>query len=323
MTRISVIVPAYRRPASLARCLRAVASQLRAPDEVIVATRTGDEATAAAGRSVEFPGRTDVKHEIVGVPGVIAAMQAGLVRATGDLIALTDDDAEPHPDWLARCESTLHADEGLAGVGGRDWQPIERGEAPVVGRVQWFGRVIGAHHLGAGPARDVDLLKGVNCCFRAAPLRAVGFDARLRGEGAQVHWEMATCLPMRRAGWRLRYDPAIGVEHHVEQREGADQVHRGHFAETPFRDAVHNETLALLEYLAPGPRIAFALWAETMGTVAAPGLLSALRLRAQGHGWAWAAWRAAREGRAMALATHASRGASFAAPMPRPPVPQP
>ena len=303
--RVSVIVPAYRRPAELARCLHALAAQTRAPDEVIVVTRAGDDATAAAVDAVAFPPPVRVERVTLHSPGVIAAMQAGLDRATGDFIALTDDDAEPRADWVARLVAALDADATVAGAGGRDWQPLERGDAHDVGRVQWVGRVVGRHHLGAGPARDVDVLKGVNCAFRAAPLRRAGFDARLRGDGAQVHWELATCLPMRRAGWRLRYDPAIAVDHHVAPRDGADQVHRGAFAAEPFADAVHNETLVLREHLRGARAAAFALWSAWVGTTAAPGLLAALRLRAQGHRWAWQAWAAARRGRALARATHA------------------
>jgi GT2 family glycosyltransferase len=302
--RVSVIVPAWQRPLALVRCLRALATQQRAPDEVIVVTRTGDDATETAARAVVFPPPTRVMQVVVHEGGVIAAMQAGLDRATGDYIALTDDDAEPRADWIARLTDALDADPAPGGVGGRDWQPRERGDAHDVGRVQWFGRVIGRHHLGAGPARDVDVLKGVNCCFRAEALRAAGFDTRLRGAGAQVHWELATCLPMRRAGWRLRYDPATAVEHHVEARAGDDQVHRGAFAAGPYADAVHNEALVVGEHLRGASQVAFALWSALVGTTSAPGLLATLRLRAQGHAWAWEAWRAARHGRALARETH-------------------
>ncbi len=120
-------------------------------------------------------------------------MSAGLEVARGDIVAITDDDAAPHPDWLARIEAYFSTHQGLAGVGGRDvvchGEHPEGGAREVVGKVQWFGRVIGNHHLGIGRAREVDELKGVNCAYRHAALRRVGFDERLRGTGAQVHWE--------------------------------------------------------------------------------------------------------------------------------------
>ena len=303
-TTVSVIIPAWQRPAALARCLRALAGQTRAPDEVIVVTREEDTATREAARAVPFGRETRVEYPVLAARGVIAAMECGLGPATGSVIALTDDDAEPRTDWIERLVAPFVADSGLGGVGGRDWQPFERGDVTDVGRVQWFGRVIGRHHLGAGPARDVDVLKGVNCAFRAPLLRAVGFDARLRGDGAQLHWELGVCLPIRRAGWRLRYDPAIAVDHHVAARDGSDQFHRGRFDAAPFADGVHNESLVIAEHLGVLERAVFALWSAVAGTTAAPGMLAVLRLRVQGHRWAWDAWRAARRGRAMARETH-------------------
>lgn len=302
-TTVSVIIPTLQRPASLARCLRALAAQERAPDEIIVVSRSNDHASRDAARAVPLPASTRLRLPELAAPGVIAALQQGLAVATGTIIALTDDDAEAAPDWLAKLAAHLVRDRRLAGAGGVDRQPHERGSVTDVGRVQWFGRVIGRHHLGAGPVREVDLLKGVNCAFRAPLLRAVGFDVRLRGTGAQVHWELALCLPLRRAGWRLLYDPSATVTHHVEPRSGADQFHRGAFDADALTDAVHNETLLVLEHLSPFARSAFRGWSVLAGTVDAPGMLNALRLRAQGHGWAWDAWRATRRGRALARAT--------------------
>ncbi|ONQ99134.1 glycosyl transferase, partial [Burkholderia cenocepacia] len=43
--KISVLVPTYRRPADLARCLLALQRQQRLPDEVIVVARPEDDAT--------------------------------------------------------------------------------------------------------------------------------------------------------------------------------------------------------------------------------------------------------------------------------------
>ena len=307
MTTVSVIVPTLRREASLRRCLRALAAQERPPDEVIVVSRADDIASRAAARAVALPASTRLLLPEVAESGVIVAMQRGLETATGELIALTDDDAEPTSEWLARVVAHFAADARIGGVGGLDRQPREQGSERVVGRVQWFGRVIGRHHLGAGAPTQVDLLKGANCAFRAPLLRALGFDARLRGSGAQQHWELGVCLPLRRAGWQLVYDPAVEVVHHVEPRDGADQFHRGQFDEASLEDAVHNETLLVLEHLGLPGRLAHRLWSFGAGTVDAPGLLNAMRLRAQGHRWAWAARRATQRGRALARATLGAR----------------
>lgn len=301
-TSVSVVVPTWQRAASLERCLRALAAQTRAPDEIIVVTRDDDVDSREAAGAVALPQATRLMLPTTTAQGVVVALQAGLDAATGDLIAFTDDDAEPRVDWIARLVATVAADPKVAGAGGRDLQPgnTER-ERGTVGHLQWFGRVIGAHHLGTGAAREVDVLKGVNLAMRAAPLRAVGFDPRLRGAGAQLHWELGICLGLRRAGWKLIYDPSIVVDHHVAVREGDDQLHRGTFGSAAMTDAVHNETLLILEHLHPLERVAFLVWEGLVGTVAAPGYLNAVRLRAQGHVWAFDAWRATRRGRKLAF----------------------
>lgn len=291
---ISVIVPSWRRPADLARCLRALAAQTHPPFEVVVGARVGDDETAevVAKATGAFP----VKVAGTPEPGVVAAMNAALALCHGEIIALTDDDAEPRADWLERLAACF-GDREVGAAGGRDWQPRERGDRADVGRVQWFGRVIGNHHLGAGPARDVDVLKGVNLAVRAALLHARGFDHRLRGEGAQMFWELSLSLWLRREGWRLVYDPAIAVEHHIAERHDADQRHRGVFAAAPQVDAVHNETLVLLEHLRGVARVAFLLWAIGVGTRIEPGLLQVPRLLARGESDAFAKWFATARGR--------------------------
>src|SRR5262245_13138878 len=91
---ISVIVPSWRRPLDLARCLRALAAQRVAPFEVIVGARTGDSETEAAVTAAAAKSPFPVRIERTSDSGVIAAMNAALAHARGDIIALTDDDAE-------------------------------------------------------------------------------------------------------------------------------------------------------------------------------------------------------------------------------------
>jgi len=300
--RVSVLVPSFRRPDSLGRCLAALAAQTRAPDEIVIGARSDDADTLAAAEAARLAGQP-VRVATTAARGVVAAMQAALDASTGDIIALTDDDARPQPEWIAGLLAHFEQAGDVGGVGGRDWQPYERGDASRVGVVQWFGRVIGNHHLGAGPARAVDVLKGVNCAFRAPLLRAMGFDARLRGEGAQLHWELALCLPLRRAGWQLVYDPAVAVDHDVAPRHDADTLHRGIFAETPLRDAVHNETIALLEGRGAAGGALYLAWALLIGTGEAPGLAQVARRMLQGDRDVLHRWRATLAGRLAGRAT--------------------
>ena len=280
---LTVLVPTYRRPKDLARCLKALEKQMRLPDEVLITVRDTDIETRTF---LDTPNLTSLHLRIVTVTatGVVAAMNAGLDVAQGDIIAITDDDAAPHPDWLSRIEAYFRADEHLGGVGGRDWLYLgtqlceadtHPGASQKIGRLMWFGKVIGNHHIGRGEPREVDVLKGVNSSYRRIALEKVRFDDRLLGTGAQVYWELALCLKLKRLGWKLIYDPAIAVDHYLAPR--FDEDLRFKFNSVAFFNEVHNETLIIIEHFPLQQKIIFVLWAIFVGTRRGFGLAQLLR----------------------------------------------
>lgn len=274
---ISVLIPTYRRPQDLCRCLAALGAQTRPADEVVVVVRDTDTETRRFLANYP-PVLSGLRVITVCEPGVLAAMTVGLAETSGEIVALTDDDTAPYPDWLERIEAHFVADPQVGGVGGRDWQPVERGNCEIVGIIQWHGRIIGNHHLGIGDARAVDVLKGANCAYRAKPLKRIGFETRLRGGGAQVHWEIALGLAIQQDGWKLIYDPAVALDHFPAQRFDADQNLRGIFNADGVHDSAYNEALILLHYMTPIRRAVFLVWAFLMGTRAEPGLAQVPRL---------------------------------------------
>lgn len=217
---VDVVVPTYRRPADLARCLSAIGAQTRSASQIIVVAREDDVESHEVVRAA-------AEHHpclrlTVGEPGVIAAMSSGVAATTAPIVAFTDDDAAPHRDWLARLLGHFQ-DPTVGAVGGRD--VIAGQTEPRLAEVGVFrpsGRLIGNHHLGTGSARDVDVLKGVNMAFRADAL-ALPAPGVLRGSGAQVDFEVLCCSYVRQHGSRVVYDPSILVDHEGAPREGADQ----------------------------------------------------------------------------------------------------
>ena len=278
MIKISVVIPTYRRPKDLERCLDALKKQKVPTYEVLVVVRDTDTETWTFFQTFN-PELLPMRTVTVNVSGVVAAMNVGMDAASGDIIAFTDDDAAPHTDWLERIENHFLSDSNIGGVGGRDWvyhgTRLEEGEREVVGKVQWFGRVIGEHHLGVGEPREVDVLKGANMSFRRSAIGGMHFDRRMRGSGTQLHFELAFSLALKQAGWKLIYDPKIAVDHFPAQLFDEDQ--RNTFNDLAFLNAVHNETLVLLENLPSTRRAAFVFWATFVGTRDAPGFLQWLR----------------------------------------------
>jgi cellulose synthase/poly-beta-1,6-N-acetylglucosamine synthase-like glycosyltransferase len=259
--------------------LEAIKKQTRPVDELLVVVRDTDSESWGFLKTFNLD-RLPLRTVTVTVPGQVEALNAGLDAAKGDIISITDDDAAPHADWLTRVEAHFLSDEGIGGVGGRDWvyfgtELYDAAPCELVGRVKWFGKVIGNHHLGIGQPREVDLLKGANMSFRRAAIARLRFDERLRGKGAQVHNDLAFCLALRRAGWMLFYDPMVAVDHYQGQRFDEDQRHK--FNSLALINAVHNETFTLLEYLPPARRLVFIMWAILVGTRTAPGFLQLLR----------------------------------------------
>jgi len=277
--RVAVVVPTYRRRDDLTRCLAALRRQARAPDQVVVVARPDDDESLSAIRQTA-PG--EVTLALVQQPGQIAALNQGLQTLRGDIdvVAFTDDDAAPREDWLAQIADHFRRDASLGGLGGRDWihqcGRLEDGAKRVVGVVTWYGRCVGNHHLGVGPVREVDVLKGANMSFRVSALRGIRFDERLRGTGAQVFNELGVCLAVKKRGWKIAYDPKLAVDHYPAARHDEDK--RNSFSPAAVGNAAYNETLALAEHLPVGRRLVFAGWALLVGNRAAPGIMNWLRL---------------------------------------------
>jgi glycosyltransferase involved in cell wall biosynthesis len=281
--KISVLLPTFRRVTHLRRCLTALRAQERLPDEVVVVTRAGDRETQELRLAEDFAPLA-IRWLAMTEPGTVAAENAAIEVAGGDILAFTDDDAAPRVDWLRRIEAHFIADPQLGGLGGRDWMYL--GDRPVLGsrhvvnRVQWFGRIIGYNHLGTGAPREVDVLKGVNMSFRRHAIGAVRFDHRLRGNGAQVHLDHSFAMAIKRAGWKLVYDPEIAVDHYLAPRHDEDS--RSEFNPVAFRNSVHNQTLGMLDHLPPFRRVAFLGYSILVGTWAAPGLVQWIRMKVRG-----------------------------------------
>jgi cellulose synthase/poly-beta-1,6-N-acetylglucosamine synthase-like glycosyltransferase len=294
----TVLVPTFRRPADLKRCLLALQVQSYPPDEILVVLRPEDEDTQALLRD-EAAALPKVRTVFVEVTGQVAALNAGLDAADTDLIAITDDDTAPRLDWLERIVTHFSSDSKVGGVGGRDWVhehgAILDGSREIVGKVSWFGRTTGNHHLGVGGPRFVEILKGANMSYRRAAIGSQRFDTRLRGAGAQVNNDLAFSLSMAKTEWKLVYDPEVAVDHYPSVRFDEDQ--RQAFNPAAVSNAAHNETLSMLNYLSPPRRIAYLVWAFFVGTRVLPGLVQVLRLLPAQKGLAPRKWAAVQQGR--------------------------
>ncbi|SSW67130.1 GalNAc(5)-diNAcBac-PP-undecaprenol beta-1,3-glucosyltransferase [Achromobacter veterisilvae] len=119
--KVSVVVPTFRRPELLARCLEALGRQRFPRDdyEVLVC----DDAVSGATQSLvgawrdRWGNRPALRYlPVAGTRGPAGARNLGWRSAKGEIIAFTDDDAIPESDWLGQGVRALAPD--VAAVSG-------------------------------------------------------------------------------------------------------------------------------------------------------------------------------------------------------------
>jgi hypothetical protein len=179
--RLSAIVPATNRPATLARCAEAIRSADEAPDELIVV----EDAPA---------------------PGPAAARNEGASRATGDVLVFVDADVVPHRDAFARIRAAFAADPELTALfGSYDDAP----EAP--GAVAGFRNLLHhhVHQQGAGPAAT--FWAGLGAVRREAFDASGGFDAVRYPAPSIEDIELGSRLAA--SGAKIVLDPAVQGTH--------------------------------------------------------------------------------------------------------------
>lgn len=112
---ISVIIPVYNDIEALQRCLRGVLAQDYRPElvEVIV---VDNASTDPVPDIIGVDPRVRLLHE----PrrGSYAARNTGVAAATGEVLAFTDSDCIPRPDWLRRGVAALRRDPPPDAIGG-------------------------------------------------------------------------------------------------------------------------------------------------------------------------------------------------------------
>lgn len=138
--RISVVVATHRRPHRVARLVRSMASQTIGPDafEMIVVDDCSGDNTVDELESLaaELPFKLTVL-ETSANRGPGPARNLGWRAARSSLLAFTDDDCQPKPDWLEAGLRVLESDPLLGVVQGH----TETEERPDVPKSRWTLRL--------------------------------------------------------------------------------------------------------------------------------------------------------------------------------------
>lgn len=166
--RVSVVIPTYKRPDLLRRCLDALAMQDLDPSE-FEAIVVDDAACESTRQQVaDWIAQTGADRSpfrylpVTGAHGPAAARNLGWRAAKGEIIAFTDDDCLPCPQWL-RAGLDAFAEETI-GVSGKLIIPLDHTPTDY-------------EHNAALLAKAEFIT--ANCFYRCDALAAIGgFDER-------------------------------------------------------------------------------------------------------------------------------------------------
>jgi len=269
---VTVVVPTWRRPDLLQRCLEGVIAQDPAADEILVVARPDDAATLDVIEA--RAGSPGVRWVEVTEPGYVPPVRAGLAAATGDLVAFIDDDAVPEQGWL-RALSAPFADHRVACVGGLVDTPGTVGVVHAdAGRMRWYGKHIGNLGLVTADAPfEVDGVLEGNSMWRAEVLRDLEFLGAFAADDAPLYG-LDLSLQAKSRGWKVVYTSDAAIRHTPGPRPGGspDRSDRA----CAIRSYSRNMTLIGLRHMRGLARVAFATWWWLIGERASYGLVTAL-----------------------------------------------
>lgn len=282
---VSVVIPTYRRPDMLLKCVASILEGSRLPDEIVIVGRQGDAGTenAIATINTERQPTVRIRSAWVTEPGHVPPVVAGVKTASGDLVAVVDDDVTVTPEWLSFMVSHF-SDATIGVVGGRVYYPGE----PVPkkkgrpGCISWYGKSWGNLGSETGPdSLEVDSVMEGNCIWRRSLLASLEFDPVLNFDEAAMYG-LDLCLQAKERGFKLIYDPRALVYHHIAPR--APELNRQDRAPRLYCYC-RNYSYIILKRFSPWRRPVFLGWWFLIGERGGWGLgaiaVDALRGRTQ------------------------------------------
>ncbi|HET9986307.1 MAG TPA: glycosyltransferase [Longimicrobiales bacterium] len=206
---ISVVLCTRDRCQSLRRTLASFTRQVVPAGlvwELVLVDNGSTDATADV--IAEFGGRLPIRCVLEPQPGASRARNAGIRASRGDIVAFTDDDCLPDPDWLERLWLEFRAEPELAGLGGRV-ELADPADRPVSIRTS------ARRDRLAGPDLLFGGIPGCNTAFVRCVFVSVGLYDPGFGPGSPLPAAEHSDLAYRvfRAGFRVDYVPELVVRH--------------------------------------------------------------------------------------------------------------
>jgi len=212
-TGVAVVLCTRDRPASLEAALPVLRAALRPEDEAVVVDSASRD--PAVRRVAEAAGFRVVRAPR---PGLALARNVGIQATRAPLVAFTDDDCKPRPDWTSLLAAHF-AEPTVGFVTGRVLPDRDSGPVVAVKTDEEACRFEGAQEpAGTG--------HGANMTMRRVALEAIGGFDEVLGAGTSFFAgeDHDAFYRLLRLGWTGVYDPDVVVVH--SQWRGTGEVLR-------------------------------------------------------------------------------------------------
>ena len=213
---ISLIICTRDRYHQLACCLKSVRRiTFDRPWELIIVDNGSTDETAAVVR--EFIKTANVRAICLfePTPGKSNGLNTALKTATGQILAFTDDDCYPAPDFLSQVWSAFD-DPSVGYIGGRIMLH-DPADYPIT-----INESVTPRTFPAGSFVCAGCIEGANMAFRRRVLLDIGGFDPLFGPGTPFIAEEIDAVGRASAlGWKGEYHPEVVVRHH-HGRKAAD-----------------------------------------------------------------------------------------------------
>jgi GT2 family glycosyltransferase len=212
--KLTLAIATCGRADALARGLEAVRAQTRAPDEIIVVDQDPSDETREAIRNSGLPVRYFEQARL----GLSASRNLALAQATGDVLAVTDDDCFPDPTWIAAMTRAMDEDVSLTGVTGPILPPSDD---PPPNMFATSSRPSRESRLFSARTIPWAVGSGANFAARVADLRRIGgWDERLGvGTPGKAAEDCEIIDRLLSKGGAIRYDGDAVMRHDWQTKE--------------------------------------------------------------------------------------------------------
>jgi GT2 family glycosyltransferase len=201
VTTLSVLICTLNRHELLGKALESLRTQtLDKPDQIVV-VNGGDERAESVVKEAQAATTTEIVLVKTVNKNLATSRNLGMQRCTGDILAMTDDDAVVFPDWIKRLKS-LHQEHPEAGavgglVLGTDSNTVLSKVADIATFPRWEKECY------------VRTLPGVNISYKRDVVLQIGpqDESLARGEDVDFNWRLL------QLGHKILFSPDVKVYH--------------------------------------------------------------------------------------------------------------